>query len=154
MAAILDFPSLAIRTFFSIFDLQVTPKHPTPIRVNWPFGSGEVKTLDFQDGCQPSGISNPKDFTFFFFWSTSHLDASYHVSYVNQPFSSGEEAKKKKRFLRWPPSWISDWSKFCYFWFTSHPNASYQVLSQLQFLLEIYRACLTFFNKNSVEKGA
>ena len=34
----------------AIFDLQVTPMLPTEFRVNWPFGSGEVK-IDFQDGC-------------------------------------------------------------------------------------------------------
>ena len=27
----------------AIFDLQVTPMLPTKFRVNWPFGSGEVK---------------------------------------------------------------------------------------------------------------
>ena len=30
------------RDNFSFFDLQVTPKHPTMVQVNWPFGSGEA----------------------------------------------------------------------------------------------------------------
>ena len=33
---------------------------------------------------------------------------------VNWPFSSEEEGKK--RFSRWPPSWISDWNDFSYFY--------------------------------------
>ena len=50
---------------------------------------------------------------------------------VNWPFGSGEEAKN--RFLRWRPSWTSDWNEFSYFWSTSHPNASYQISRQLGF---------------------
>ena len=37
---------------------------------------------------------------------------------VNKPFGSGEEAKNKNRFSRWPPwqlSWISDQNDFSYF---------------------------------------
>ena len=33
---------------------------------------------------------------------------------VNWPFSSEEE--EKKRFSRWPPSWIFDWNDFSYFY--------------------------------------
>ena len=34
----------------ALFCLQVTPVKPTKFRVNSPFGSGEVKKKDFQDG--------------------------------------------------------------------------------------------------------
>ena len=48
-----------------------------------------------------------------------------------QCFLSGEEMKN--RFLRWPPSWISDLKDFNYFWSNSHPDVSYQVSSQWAF---------------------
>ena len=33
--------------FLSIFDLQVPPKLPTPVRVNWPFSSEDAKNRFF-----------------------------------------------------------------------------------------------------------
>ena len=43
--SILDFRSEHF--FLSIFDLQVTPKLPTPVRVNWPFSSEDAKNRIF-----------------------------------------------------------------------------------------------------------
>ena len=47
---------------------------PTKFRVNWPFGSGEVKNRFLR---WPSWISDRNDFSYFLF--TSHPDASYQV---------------------------------------------------------------------------
>ena len=68
-------PSLiSDRNNLSFFDLQVTPKLPTEGRVNWPFGSGEVKNRFSR--CGPSSIFNRNDFIL----SIIHPDAFYHVS--------------------------------------------------------------------------
>ena len=54
----LGFPIGKILAFFY---LQITPKLPSQVGVNWPFGSGkEVKK-------RPSWISNKNNFTFYFF---------------------------------------------------------------------------------------
>ena len=53
---------------------------PTKFQVYWPLGSGEEAKNRFsrwQPG-QLSWISDQNDFSYF--WSTSHLDASYQVS--------------------------------------------------------------------------
>ena len=69
-----------IGTILAIFDLPVTLMLPTKFRVNWPLGSREdaknryLRWLPWR----PSWISDQNDFSFF--WSTSHLDASYQVS--------------------------------------------------------------------------
>ena len=89
----LGFP---IRTFFFIFDLQVTPKLPTLVPVNWPFGSGEEANNRFSRW-PPSWISDPNDFSFFDLQVTPMLSTKFRV---NWPFGSGEE---KNRFSRWPP---------------------------------------------------
>ena len=53
----LGFP---IGKILAIFNLQITPKRPSQVEVNWPFGSGkEVKK-------RPSWISNKNNFTFFY----------------------------------------------------------------------------------------
>ena len=132
MAAILDFP---IRTFLATFDLPVTPMLPTKFQVNWPFGSGEeVKNwFSRRPPWRPSWISDPKDFSFFIYWSPLILPTKFRV---NWPFGSEEEVQN--RFSRWPPlcpSWISNRNDFRYFWSTSHTNASYQVWS-LGFLVQ------------------
>ena len=73
----LGFP---IETFLAIFNLQVTLMLPTKVQVSWPFGSGEEAKRRFSRWRprQPSWISEWKDFSYF--WSTSHLYASYQVS--------------------------------------------------------------------------
>ena len=64
----------------AIFDLQVTLMLPSKFGVSWPFGSGEEAKNRFSRWrpWQPSWISNRNDFSYF--WSASHLDASYQVS--------------------------------------------------------------------------
>ena len=32
------------------FDLQINPKPSTKFQINWPFGSGKKRKIDFQDG--------------------------------------------------------------------------------------------------------
>ena len=39
-----------ISRILAIFDLQVSPMLPSKFRVNWPFGSGVKRKIDFQDG--------------------------------------------------------------------------------------------------------
>ena len=43
----LGFP---IGTILAIFYLQVTPMLPSKFGVNWPFGSGKKRKMNFQDG--------------------------------------------------------------------------------------------------------
>ena len=136
---------------------------PSNFRVNWPFDSGEEAKNRFSSWLprQPSWISDPNDFSYFFYQQiTPMLPTKFRV---NWPFSSGEEAKN--RFSRWPPwwrswiptrkilatfdlqvtlmlptkfhvswpSWTSDQNHFSYFWSTSHPYVSYEISSQLAF---------------------
>ena len=95
MAAILDFQSKII---LAIFYRQVIQMLPTKFQVNWPFGSGEQRKIDFQDG-------HGRHLGFLIgtisaiFLSTNHPDASYQV--LSQPFGFGEEVKN--RFSRWQP---------------------------------------------------
>ena len=73
----LGFP---IGMILAIFDLQVTSMLPSKFGVNWPFSSGEEAKNRFSrwQPWQPSWISDWHDFSYF--WSTSHPNASYHVS--------------------------------------------------------------------------
>ena len=61
-------------------NLQVIPMFPTQFQVNWPFVSGEEAKKGFLrlPPWWPSVISDGNDLSYF--WSTSHLDASYQVS--------------------------------------------------------------------------
>ena len=106
---------------------------PTKFQVNWPFGSGEKRKKDFQDGCHSGHLGFPIGtiLAIFGLQVTAMLPTKFQV---NLNFGSGDEVKNK--FLRWPPwrpSWISDQKDFRYFLSTIHPNASYQVSSQLAF---------------------
>ena len=117
----------------AIFDLHVTQMLPTKFRVNWPFGSGEERKIDFQDGCHGAhpGFTIGMILAIFDLQVNPMLPTKFGV---NWPFGSGEEAKNRiSRWLPWWPSWISDRHDFSYFWSISHPNASYQVWSQLAF---------------------
>ena len=51
------------------------------------------------------------------------------ITYLKSPLSF--QKKRKNRFSRWRPSWISNRNNFSYFWSTSHPDASYQISRQL-----------------------
>ena len=52
----LGFP---IRMIVAIFDLQVTLMLPTKFQVNLLLGLGEVRKIDFQDGCHGSHLGFP-----------------------------------------------------------------------------------------------
>ena len=118
-----------IGTNLAIFDLQVTPRLPTKFRVNWPFGSEEVKNrFSRWPPWWPSWISNRNDFSYF--WSTSHPDASYQVS---SQLALRFKWSEKQIFKMAAMVAILEIHQnyFSYFWSTSHSHASYQVLSQL-----------------------
>ena len=68
---------------------------------------------DFQDGCHSLNLGFPiaTIWAIFYLQVTPMLPTKFRV---NWPFSSEEEGKK--RFSRWPPSWISDWNNFSYFY--------------------------------------
>ena len=86
-------PPSWIGTILAISDLQVTPMLPTKFRVNWPFGSGVEAKNRFSRW--PPWISNGNNFSYF--WSTSHLDASYQVS---SPLAQGcRRSRLLKQFL-------------------------------------------------------
>ena len=91
MASILDFRSE--HYFLSIFDLQVTPKLPTPVRVNWPFSSEDAKNRFFTRW-PPCHLRFPIETILpaFNLSVTPMLPAKFRV---NLPFASGEEAKKQ-----------------------------------------------------------
>ena len=106
MASILDFRSEHF-FFLSIFDLQVTPKLPTPVRVNWPFSSEDAKNRFFTrwPPCHlgfPIGTILPT----FNLPVTPMLPAKFRVSL---PSASREEAKNRfSRWSTWWPSWMSN----------------------------------------------
>ena len=58
-------PGFTIGMILAIFDLQVTPMHPTKFGVNWPFGSGEEAKNRFSrwPPWRPSWISDRHDFS-------------------------------------------------------------------------------------------
>ena len=115
---------LQIRTILAIFDLQVIPMLPTQFRVNWVFCSGKEVKIDFHDGHHGSHLGFMTGTILAFFWSTSHPDASYHVS-SQLAFRFRRRKNGFSRWLPWWPSWISDQNDFSYFLSTSHPNDSY-----------------------------
>ena len=78
-----------IGTILTVFDLQVLIL-PIKFRVSWPFGSGDEVQNRFSRW-RPFWISDPNDFSYF--WSTSHPDASYHVS---SQFAQG----RRRRLLK------------------------------------------------------
>ena len=102
----LGFP---IGMILAIFNLQFTPVLPTKFPVNWHLGLGEEAKNRFSiwPPCRPSWIYDQHDFSYF--WSTSHLIASYNFP-VHWHFGAVEEAKN--RFSKWRPSWISDRNDF------------------------------------------
>ena len=61
--------------FVAIFDLQVTQMLPTKFQVNWPLGLGEEAKKNNVFKMPVIYISDRNDFSYF--WSTSHLNASY-----------------------------------------------------------------------------
>ena len=68
-----------IRTILTIFYLQVATVLSTKLRVNWPFGSGDVQTRFTRWWLwQPFCILHRNDFRYFL--STSHPNISYQVS--------------------------------------------------------------------------
>ena len=124
MASILDFRSE--HYFLSIFDLQVTPKLPTPVRVNWPFSSEDARNRLFTRW-PPCHLRFPIETILptFYLSVTPMLPAKFRV---NLPFASGEEAKNRfSRWSTWWPSWMSNRTILAIFWSTSHSDASYQV---------------------------
>ena len=78
---------------------------PTKFQVHYPFHSGEVRKIDFQDCHHGIHLGFPirRILAIFDLQVTLMLPTKFRV---NWPFSSGEEAKN--RFSRWPPSWISN----------------------------------------------
>ena len=105
MASILDFRSE--HYFLSIFDLQVTPKLPTPVRVNWPFSSEDAKNRFFTRW-PPCYLRFPIETILptFNLSVTPMLPAKFRV---NLPFASGEEANNRfSRWSTWWPSWMSN----------------------------------------------
>ena len=83
----------------------------TEFQVNYLFSSGEAKNrFSRWRPRRPYWISDLNDFSYF--WSSSHLDASYQVS---SQFAFRFRRRGKNRFSRWPPwrqSWISDRNEF------------------------------------------
>ena len=67
---------------------------PTEVRVNWPFGSGEVKNRFSRWPWRPSLISDRNNLSFFDLQVTPKLPTEGRV---NWPFGSGE---MKNRFSR------------------------------------------------------
>ena len=65
-----------------------------------------------------------------YFWSTSHLDTSCHISLESVGLSV-QEKMFKIDFQDWRPSCISDRHGFHCFLTYNHPDAFYQVKSQL-----------------------
>ena len=61
-----------------------------------------------------------------YFWSTSHLDTSCHISLESVGLSV-QEKMFKIDFQDWRPSCISDWHGFRCFLTYNHPDAFYQV---------------------------
>ena len=69
----------------------------TKVQVNWPFGVGEVRKIDFRDGSHlefPIGMI----IAIFYLQVTPMLPTKFQVSW---PFGTGEEATN--RFSRWWP---------------------------------------------------
>ena len=98
-----------IRTILVIFDLQVTPMLPTKFPSNLAYLFQKKRKMDFEEGGQPSWISDQNDFGYFWSTVTLMLPTKFQVTW---PFSSGEA---KNRFSRWQPSWTSDQNNFNYF---------------------------------------
>ena len=90
----LGFP---IRTLLDTFYLQITPKVPIQVQVDWPYVSGKEVKNRFSRWLpwQPSWISDQNDFTFFYLQVTLMLPTKFRV---NWPFGSGGA---KNRFSRW-----------------------------------------------------
>ena len=89
--------AIPIGTILAIFDLQVTLMLPTKFRVNWLLGLGEEANNRFSrwPPWRPSWSYDWHDFSYF--WSTSHLDASYQV--LSQlAFQKVQEKKRKIDF--------------------------------------------------------
>ena len=115
----------------AIFDLQVTPMLPTKLRVNWPFGSGKKRKIDFQDGCYGAHLGFPirTILAIFVLQVTPMLPTKFRV---NRPLGSGKEAKNRfSRWLSWRPFWISYQNNFSYFLSTNNPDASFELIGLL-----------------------
>ena len=78
-----------IETILAIFHLKLALILPTKFRVNWPFGSGEVRN-GFKDGGHGDhlGFSIGTIFTVFDLQIGPILPSTFRV---NWPFGSGEE---------------------------------------------------------------
>ena len=100
----------------------------TKFQVNWPFDSEEVKNrFSRLLPWWPSWSSDQNDFSYF--WSTSHLYASYQVSSQLSFRFRRRSEKKIFKMAAMAAILISGWDNFSFFWSTSHPNASYLVLA-------------------------
>ena len=109
---------LLIGTILTFFDVQVTPKLPTQVQVNWHSGSGEeVKNRFLRwPPWWPSWISDGNNFNFFL--STSHL--SQLAFQFRRNFQDG------RRGVRFG---FSIETILAIFLSSCHPDASYQVSS-------------------------
>ena len=98
----------------AIFDLQVTQMLPTKFPVNWPFGSGDKRKIDFQDDCHGAhpGFTTGMILAIFDLQVTPMLPSKFGVNWL---LGLGVEAKNRfSRWRPWWPSWISDWHDFSY----------------------------------------
>ena len=87
---------------------------PTSLKVDKPFGSGEERKTDFQDGCHGGHLGFP----------IGTILANFNLSVSPMLPTKFQDnwllglGEAKKRFSRWPswwPSWISKQHDFSYF---------------------------------------
>ena len=109
------------------------PDVPIKIQINWPFGSGEERKIDFQAGSHNVYLE---------FWIgkiLAFLDQHVIRCFLLSCKSVGLSVQEKKRKIYLQGGGYSGHlgfpiiNEFSYFLSTSHPDSSYKVSSQLAF---------------------
>ena len=112
MTAILDFRSARLKLFL----IYKSPQCFLP-----SLRSVSLSVQEKKRKWRPSCISDQNDFSYF--WSTSHLNASYQVW---SQLAFGFRRRREKQIFKMAAmaaAWNSNRQDFSYFWSTSHPNA-------------------------------
>ena len=111
----------------AIFDLQVTPLHPTvSSQLTFWLRRRSQKQIFRMD-------TMAAILDFWLEWFMLFLIYKSPRCFLPSFKSTGLLVQKKGKIDLQDESWNSDRKDFSYFWSTSHPNASYQVSSQLGF---------------------
>ena len=122
---ILDFQGF-FGTILAIFNLQITPKLPIQVQVNWPFGSGKEVKNRFSKG--PHG-----NYLGFWIRMTTFFDLQVTPMLPTKFESIGLLVQEKKQKIDFQDglhgNHLGFWIRmiFTFFSSASYPNASYQV---------------------------